>query len=348
MEHKDLQECIRSLAMMDETDSFLISCYLNLEKGAAGCRDFLRERELLLGKNVPDGFQKSFRKTMKKVHSFLNKKSMRGIKGAAIFSREGSEPFLLVLEFRVPLPNRIVMDLTPHIYPLIELMDTYHRYVVVISTEESARILEVHTGSITESLWMERSELRKRVGREWTKEHYQNHREDRGGKFIKEKIRILERVMSAGGHTHLILAGSPQKTSRLKKALPKRLTDRLVDTVVIDERAKTGSVVEATLATFIEQEQKESLAAVEMLQREINTNGLAVVGSEATLEALKRGQADMLILAKEFYEGELKEELVKLAVLHGIKIETVSGSHTLNRYGGVGCLLRYLLPEHYT
>ena len=43
MEHKDLQECIRSLAMMAETDSVFISCYLNLEKGAAGCRDFLRE-----------------------------------------------------------------------------------------------------------------------------------------------------------------------------------------------------------------------------------------------------------------------------------------------------------------
>ncbi len=56
----------------------------------------------------------------------------------------------------------------------------------------------------------------------------------------------------------------------------------------------------------------------------------------------------MLVLAKEFYEGELKEELVKLAIRHGIKLETVSGSHTLNRYGGVGCLLRYLLPEHYT
>ena len=348
MEHKDLQECIRSLAMMDETDSFLISCYLNLGKGAAGCQDFLRERELLLEKNVPDAWRNNFSKTMGKVHSFLSEKSLGGVKGAAIFSREGSEPFFLALEFRVPLPDLIVMDLTPHIYPLIELLDTCHRYVVVISTEIKARILEVDTGSVTESLWMERPDLRKRIGREWTKEHYRNHREDRGGKFIKEKIRILERVMSAGGHTHLILAGSPQKTSRLKKALPKHLADRLVDTVVIDERAETGSVVVATLATFIEQEQKESLAAVEMLQRQINTNGLAVVGSEATLEAMKRGQADMLILAKEFYEGELKEELVKLAVRHGIKIETVSGSHTLNQYGGVGCLLRYLLPEHYT
>jgi hypothetical protein len=56
----------------------------------------------------------------------------------------------------------------------------------------------------------------------------------------------------------------------------------------------------------------------------------------------------MLVLAKEFYEGELKEELVKLSIRYGIKIETVSDSHTLNQYGGVGCLLRYLLPEHYT
>ena len=53
-------------------------------------------------------------------------------------------------------------------------------------------------------------------------------------KIHHEKIRILERVMSAGGQTHLILAGSPQRTYRLKKALPKRLADRLVDTVVID------------------------------------------------------------------------------------------------------------------
>jgi hypothetical protein len=28
MEHKELQECVRSLAMMAETDSFFISCYL--------------------------------------------------------------------------------------------------------------------------------------------------------------------------------------------------------------------------------------------------------------------------------------------------------------------------------
>ena len=55
----------------------------------------------------------------------------------------------------------------------------------------------------------------------------------------------------------------------------------------------------------------------------------------------------MLILAKEFYEGELKEELVRLAVRNGCRIETVGDSYTLIHYVGVGCLLRYLLPEQY-
>ena len=102
MEHKDLQECIRSLAMMDETDSFLISCYLNLEKGTTGCRGYLKERELLLEKNVPDAWRNNFSKTMVKVHSFLSEKSLGGVKGVAIFSREGSVPFFLGLEFHVP------------------------------------------------------------------------------------------------------------------------------------------------------------------------------------------------------------------------------------------------------
>ncbi len=105
MEHKDLQECIRSLAMMDETDSVFISCYLNLEKGADGCRGYLKERVLLLEKTVPEGLRNNFSKTMGKVHSFLSEKSFRGVKGAAIFSREGSVPFFLGLEFHVPLPS---------------------------------------------------------------------------------------------------------------------------------------------------------------------------------------------------------------------------------------------------
>jgi len=129
--------------------------------------------------------------------------------------------------------------------------------------------------------------------------------------------------------------------SMLKKALPKHLAEKFVDTVVIADCNKDESIVVKTLSAFIRQEQSESLSAVEMLKQEMNKNGLGVVGTKASIAALQNGQVDMLILAKEFYWGEQKEALIKLAIRNRCKIETVGDSHTLKQYGGVGCLLRY-------
>jgi len=341
MEHQKLQGYIRNLAMMDETEDLFISCYLNMERGPAGYHDYIDERSQVLKNSLPNSYHKNFNSTMSGIHGFLGRKQFQKAKGLAVFSRNGSQPFFLPLTFQVPLPNLIVMDLVPHIYPLVELLDTYHSYVVVIASEDRARISEIHTGTVTESLWIERPELRKRVGREWTKEHYQNHRNGRGQKFIKEKIQILEKIISQGEHTHLILAGNPRVAALLKKALPKHLADKLVDTIVIEDINKDESIVGKTLNTFILQEQFESITAVEMLQQEMKINGLGVVGTEASLAALRNGQVDMLILSKEYYEGVQKEDMVRLAVRHGCKIETVANNYTLNQYGGVGCLLRY-------
>ena len=84
----------------------------------------------------------------------------------------------------------------------------------MIATEKRARILEVNLGAVTKEIWAERPELRQRVGREWTRDQYQNHSRDRADRFIKEKVEILDRLMSQGGQTHLILAGSPPLAAR--------------------------------------------------------------------------------------------------------------------------------------
>ena len=144
----------------------------------------------------------------------------------------------------------------------------------------------------------ERPELRKRVGREWTKEHYQNHRKERTGRFIKEKIKILEQLMSAGGYAHLILAGHPTITTRVRSEFPKHLPEKLIDVVPASGKTSVSDVVEATLASFIEQEEKESRAAAEEIERQIRTGGLAVTGAGPSFLALKRGRADILVLAR--------------------------------------------------
>ena len=80
------------------------------------------------------------------------------------------------------------------------------------------------------------------------------------------------------------------------------------------------------------------------LRDELYTNGLAVVGSDACIKALERGQVDVLVLATE-HNTEDKEELVRLAERQNCEVELVNESDMLMQLGGVGCLLRYQMQE---
>jgi len=377
MELKTLQKHVRTLVTTEETEAPVISCYMNLESGISGYREALDERIRLLQASLKGDIRRCFEEALKSIETFIATELSPDTKGAAVFSRGGDQPFFLPLQFGVPLPNWFALNSTPNIYHLVELKDTYHRFVVMISTNTEARIMEVNLGSVTEQVWKERPELRERIGREWSKEHYHDRRKKLGKQFIKDKIKILDRLMSAGGYTHLILSGDPQMTSRVRNALPRHLAAKLIDIVVASGKDRISDVVTATLAAFVEQEERESRAMVERLQHELNTSGLAVVGADASLSALKWKQANVLVLAKSYNPDpgwscaecdatgsnraihevcpecgskglgdlDIKEELVRIAEKSGCRVEIVDTSDFLMDVGGVGCLLRYRMPE---
>lgn len=169
-------------------------------------------------------------------------------------------------------------------------------------------------------------------------------------KFIHEKIKILDRLMSAGGHLHLILAGNPKMTARVRKALPKHLEAKLIDVVPAGSRDQTSDVVAATIVSFIEREQAEGLQTVESLQHEIDTNGLAVIGQHDILQALEWGQGDILVLSRDYEPEDIREEMVRRAELSGCTVEIVEHSDALMMLGWAGCLLRYKIDstiEHF-
>jgi protein required for attachment to host cells len=374
---KKLREDIRILVTLKETDDPVLTCYLNLETGETSYRNSLDERAYLLRKSLRREVWRGVEESLIKIESFLENQLLSDTRGVAIFARFGAYPFFLPLQFRVRLPNWIVVDSTPNIYHLVELKGTYHRYVILLISRESARILEVNLGSVTERIWKERPELRKRIGHEWTRKYYQNHCKGRNDDFVEEMVKILNQMMSTGGHTHLIIVGNPQMTSRVRKNLPIHLTAKLIETLVASDNSKISNVVAATLDSFIQKEEKESQAMVDHLLREINTNGLAVVGTTKTLSALAWGQVDVLLLTngyvpdpgwlcptcgamevnhvrpdtcaycegKEIREANIKEEMVRMAERCGCRIEIVNQSEVLTRFGGVGCLLRYISPR---
>lgn len=368
----ELKQHITMLVSVAESDALFVSFYLNLEDGGADGRAVLAQRASVLRHILKGNDLADLEQALCKINAYLAAEILPEAKGLAIFVRDNVGAFLLPMQFAVPLPNWIAVYPTPNIYHLVELKDTYHRYVVLLATAERARILDVNLGTTTVQAWTDRPELHGLVGEGWSRSHYQVHRAHRGERFLEEKLDVLERLMRAGGHAHLILAGDPEITAGVRRALPKDLADKLVDTIPASARDKQTDVVMATLSSFIEHEEQESQAVAERLVEGLLGQDLAVAGSAAVLDALRRGNVDTLVMAQGYQPDpgwtcaacnamgtevpetplcpqcdqasvrplDVKEALLRLAGQFECPVEVVEHADALMALGGVGCLLR--------
>ncbi len=372
----ELRGHIRVLACIDETDAPFVSCYLNLEQGEAGYCKAFEDRASALRATLDGDARADFEAAIGQIEPYLAEKLRPGAKGVALFSRQfRAGAFFLPMQFAAPLPDWISVGAAPNLFHLMALKDTYHRYVVLLATGTSVRILEVNLGAATVQAWTTQPELRERVGREWTKAHYESHRRERTSHFLKEQIELLGRLMAAGGHTHLILAGDPRLTGEIRRALPKSIASKLVDTIPAAGRDTQEDVVAATLSAFVEWEEQESQAVAARFVQGIRTQGLAIAGAKACLDVLCQRRADTLLLARDHLPvpgwrcaacGAIRierdapaacsgcgkaavrpidatEELVRLAGQQNCPVEVVDSCDPLMALGGVGCLLRYSL-----
>jgi len=374
MDRDDLQKNVHILATTEETEMPVVSCYLNTEQGYPSCQAFLAERTILLKRIIPPEQRESLDHSLERIESYVHENAYaRDVRGIAVFVRTVENPFLLGLRFHVPLPNLLLVDSVPNIFHLVELKETYDRYVVVVMTRKRAAILEINLGAVTRQTWSEYPVLPERVSREWTKEQYQRHRRKQTEEAIREKIKVVDRLVSANGHSHLILAGDAHMVERLKANLPPHLRHKLVDTVFAKANDKQSDIVEATLSSFIEFREQQSHTYVEMLQRSTYTNGLGITGTLGSIQCMRHARADVLILAKEYAPGpawrcaccqeiqigqsqpnacpecsttqfreiDVKEEMLRLAQGSSCKVVMLQDCDFLVSCGGVGCLTRY-------
>lgn len=128
----------------------------------------------------------------------------------------------------------------------------------------------------------------------------------------------------------------------------------------------------ATLSSFIEHEERESQTIAERLIEGLRSQNLAVVGSAATLDALRWGEVDTLVMASSYQPDpgwtctacqaigteppatsgcpqcrksavrpmDVREEALRLAGQLERPVEVVEYSDALMSLGGIGCLLR--------
>jgi ribosomal protein L7Ae-like RNA K-turn-binding protein len=279
MKLQELQDHIRTLATLEQTDSLVVSCYVNLGLDRGHSQVVLQEQA-------------------KKIRQTLKAKALQ--------------------EFD-------------------ELMGRIEEY---LNSSRAGKIRER-----IDRVWSKKQYQKHfdRLGRQlWSNERYQYQISRLGKSLMKEMVNILDRLMSAGGHTHLVLAGDPMMTHRLLSELPEHLRPKLVD-VVSGRGPRTASeVVGSAIRRFSEKEEQESQNIAEQLYQELRRGGLAVAGIDDSQQALAWGQVDVLVMTKDFDPSlRTREEMIRMAESTGCRIEIVKDSDLLSSLDGVGCLLRY-------
>jgi hypothetical protein len=339
---------ISQLADLPESDAPTVSAFLDLYQSPDALRSRFEHWSTAARSTLAAAQRSLFDGARQNVIREISRGWPEEIHSVAVFSREGGNPLLLVLPFSAHLDLHFDVSIQPAIFPLVQLKDRFHRFVVVITTDDASRIFEVTLGAVSEAILTQRPELGGRLGREWGREHYHQRKRESDQKFHRDQVTIITNLMARRGHNHLILAGNPRHVSGLRDILPKHIESR-----VVGELLKTPSggdystVLEQAIDTFVEAERAESRDTVSRLHEQIRRGGLAVVGVDHCRDAILGGYAAELVISEELPKAG-REELTRLATARDLAIEVCEGDELLATHGGVGCLLRYrpeFLPE---
>lgn len=354
-----ISEHLDQLAAFEPTTLPVVSLYLNTQPdqhGRANFAPFIR-KEFGASANTfalrsPEWL--SFERDADRIRQYLANELEPSTNGLAIFACAGKDDFFLALQLDAPLNrNQLYVGDQPHLYTLARLYDQNRRYAVVIADTNSARIFVF---GLMKTIGQEQVSSpkvsRTQVGG-WSQARYQRHVRNYHLSHAKEIVEALDRTVREEGIEQIVFGGDEVIIPVLRDQLPEFLAQKVVDVLRIDIRTPEQEILSATIEAMREQDARDDAELVKRLFDEYRAGGLGAVGLHQTLEALKNGQVDELILsasikeirgdAGEDTEVSTSDELVTRATQTGAEVRFIEDLALMADAGGVGAMLRFRL-----
>jgi peptide chain release factor subunit 1 len=354
-----ISEHLDQLAAFEPTTLPVVSLYLNTQAdhhGRANFASFIRKEfgRLAITFALRSVERLSFERDAERIREHLEQELEPSTNGMAIFACAGEADFFLAIPLDARIHrNQVFVGDQPHLYTLARLFDQHRRYAVVIADTNSARIFVFG--------------LMKNVGQEdvkstkvsstqvggWSQARYQRHVRNYHLNHAKEIVEALDRIVREEDIEQIIFGGDEVIIPVLREQLPEFLATKVVDVLRIDIRTPEHAILSATIEAMREQDARDDAELVTDLFNQYRAGGLGAVGLHQTLEALKNGQVDELLLSASLTEirgdeGEetdvfTSDELVTRATQTGAEVRFIEDPALLAEAGGVGALLRFRL-----
>ena len=353
----DLNEQIRDLSEIYDKDSQ--NTYVTLYNNRDENEKYLERREkacksLLSGKEL-----KNFIITIKEIKEFLNRNLGSNY---AIFA-SNKHNYFNDIYLPIKVKNSLIVDSSPYIRPLARIQDEWESFTLAIVNSKYAKISSISLGKVEKEKNLSADIINKHKKGGWSQARFQRLRKGAINAFLKEVAGALER----NAEKQIIIAGPGKIKLKLRDMLPKNLKEKIVKVIDININDENELLKESI--NFISKlEEEKSKGIVKSLKKEILKDGLASYGFNDTLNAVKKGQVELLIIEKDYRikghicekcqllkagtvkkcpncnsstsEVDIIEEILEFAKRTDALIE-FTNDEEISKLGHIGAILRY-------
>jgi len=298
-----------------------------------------------------------------------------GARSLVVFAKANGS--LWAREMNPGITPEIRWEQKAHLQPVLEALDEFEPYVVVVADKSGARIFTVTLRQIEEHAQLCASgevTHTKTTGLDhlYSQSHFQRKADEHVHSYVRRLVHDLERVVRSKPVHRLMLAGSNEIMGEIHRSLPKPLRHKFVGSVVLPADAPDVEVLEATTSIGQRVEREAENSKVEILITSAAKQVRATTGLKPTIDALNQGRAHEFVYAEGFSArgarcdacdaifparflnceycdkalqalDDVIQSAIEKALATGARIEQIRGAaaQRLLGAGGVGAFLRF-------
>ncbi|MCW2880674.1 MAG: hypothetical protein JWQ95_4774 [Sphaerisporangium sp.] len=159
-----------------------------------------------------------------------------------------------------PVRDRVMVDATPWVRPMLAVLDEYHRSCVLVVDRRSAEVWELYQDEMREIGNVQDPALRKPNFAGWyglTEHRVRNRADDLTKRHFRNAVRLLDELFRTGDHELLIIGGHPEEVPIFMDFLPHHLRPKVAGTFTVDPRTATPADIRHSAERILEQYERD-------------------------------------------------------------------------------------------
>lgn len=286
----------------------VVSFYMNIDKGRPDEASWHTRLKNLLARleerraEWTDADWASVAADEERIRAYVRDQRVTGARGVAVFASSAGD-----LWQSYAFPNRVGNDIrlghSAHVRPLFRMLDRYQPQCVALVSKDQARIflLVGDTGQTIE----ERGDILSAVpGRHDqggpSQARLQRHHDDAVRHHLKKAADMVFTIYRQTPFERLLIGATDTVAAEFQDALHPYLRERLLGTVNIPMSVSPKAVQDRVRPILRAMDAQSQQDMVERLATEVAERDLGAAGLTHTLEALRRGQVQTLVVTEDY------------------------------------------------